>query len=104
MISAKTKVNKDATYRTSETGQRALVFVHGFLDGAEVWDDDVREFEISWVERIRVDLAGMGDRANDEGQHTLDRFAADIATVIEAIDKPVVPIGQRMGAQAAELD
>jgi pimeloyl-ACP methyl ester carboxylesterase len=79
------------------------MFIHGFLDGAAVWDDVVSALGGRDAEFVQVDLAGMGDRVEEKGPYTLDRFAADAAAVVEAIGKPVVLVGQSMGAQVAEM-
>ncbi|MEX3894197.1 alpha/beta fold hydrolase [Paraburkholderia sp. BR10954] len=80
-----------------------LVFIHGFLDGAAVWDDLARHLGERASGALCVDLPGMGARAADPGPYSLDRFAADITTQIRALSRPVVLIGHSMGAQIAEL-
>jgi pimeloyl-ACP methyl ester carboxylesterase len=92
-----------AIYRRSGHGDRAVVFIHGFLDGGSVWDDVVARLVDRDVERVQIDLAGMGDRVADEGPYTLTRFAADVGAVVAEMRKPVVVVGQSMGAQVAEL-
>jgi pimeloyl-ACP methyl ester carboxylesterase len=81
----------------------ALVFIHGFLDGAAVWDDLTRHLGERAHGALRVDLPGMGARAAEPGPYSLDRFAADITPQIRALSRPVVLIGHSMGAQIAEL-
>lgn len=83
--------------------QPAILFIHGFLDGAAVWDDVVAALGDRAAGSVRVDLAGMGARAGEAGPFTLDRFAADVGREVEALGKPVVLVGQSMGAQVAEL-
>jgi pimeloyl-ACP methyl ester carboxylesterase len=83
--------------------QPALVFIHGFLDGAAVWDDLTQHLGERANDALRVDLPGMGARAAEPGPYSLDRFAADITTQIRALSRPVVLIGHSMGAQIAEL-
>jgi pimeloyl-ACP methyl ester carboxylesterase len=79
------------------------LFVHGFLDGARVWDDVVGALRDTPLESAAVDLAGMGDRATEPGPFTLGRFAGDVVREVDALDGPVVLVGQSMGAQVAEL-
>src|SRR5437773_4115630 len=80
-----------------------VLFIHGFLDGATVWDPVVAELGERAADSVRVDLAGMGARAHEPGPFTLDRFADDVGRQVEALGKPVVLVGQSMGAQVAEL-
>ncbi|MDM0117467.1 alpha/beta hydrolase [Variovorax sp. J22R133] len=80
-----------------------ILFVHGFLDGATVWDPVVAALGERSSDAVRVDLAGMGDRAGEPGPFTLERFAADVGRVVDSIRTPVVLVGQSMGAQVAEL-
>jgi pimeloyl-ACP methyl ester carboxylesterase len=90
-------------YRRSGRGDRAVIFIHGFLDAGRVWNDVVAQFEDRNVELIEVDLAGMGERIEEAGPFTLDRFASDVRAVAASTGKPVVVVGQSMGAQVAEL-
>src|SRR5439155_20905180 len=55
------------------------------------------------ADSVRVHLAGRGARANEPGPITLDRFADDGGRQVEALTKPIVLVGQSMGAQVAEL-
>ncbi|MEX3968198.1 alpha/beta fold hydrolase [Paraburkholderia sp. EG286B] len=83
--------------------QPSLVFIHGFLDGADVWDDLVRHLGDQTTGALRVDLSGMGARAGEPGPYSLERFAADVATQVRALSRPVVLVGHSMGSQIAEL-
>jgi pimeloyl-ACP methyl ester carboxylesterase len=83
--------------------QPALVFIHGFLDGADAWCDLARGLGDRAADALRVDLPGMGARAGEPGPYSLDRFAADITTQVRKLSRPVVLVGHSMGAQIAEL-
>ncbi|MFL9960303.1 alpha/beta hydrolase [Paraburkholderia sediminicola] len=83
--------------------QPALVFIHGFLDGADAWDDLARHLGDRAAGALRIDLPGMGARAGEPGPYSLDRFAADVTTQVRALSRPVVLVGHSMGAQIAEL-
>ncbi|CAB3782345.1 2-succinyl-6-hydroxy-2, 4-cyclohexadiene-1-carboxylate synthase [Paraburkholderia ultramafica] len=83
--------------------QPALVFIHGFLDGADVWDGLARQLGDRAAGALRVDLPGMGRRAGEPGPYSLERFAADVTTQVRARSRPVVLVGHSMGAQIAEL-
>lgn len=80
-----------------------LVFVHGFLDGAAAWDEVVAELGERAADALCVELPGMGLRVAESGPYSLDGFADDVARQVRALARPVVLVGQSMGAQVAEL-
>ena len=84
-------------------GERAVVFLHGFLDDQHVWDYVVDAMQAAHIECIQLDLPGCGARTAAEGPFTYERFAADVGAVVDELDKPVVIVGQSMGAAIAEL-
>lgn len=83
--------------------QPSLVFIHGFLDGAAVWDDVVRVLGERAEDALCVDLPGMGARADERAPNSLAGLAEDVARQVRALDRPVVLVGQSMGAQVAEM-
>ncbi|QGZ58899.1 alpha/beta fold hydrolase [Paraburkholderia acidiphila] len=87
----------------THSAQPALVFIHGFLDGARIWEDVTRHLGHRAAGALCIDLPGMGARADDPGPFSLDRFAADVTTQVRALSRPVVLVGHSMGAQIAEL-
>ncbi|MFJ3762837.1 alpha/beta fold hydrolase [Streptomyces sp. NPDC090080] len=93
----------DITYETRGSGETAVLFVHGFLQGKITWDDLLDASETGDVEIARLDLAGMGERADAAGPFTLDRFTDDVVKVIDALAKPVVLVGHSIGTQIVEL-
>jgi len=93
----------DVRFRRSGEGDRAVVFVHGFLDDQYVWDRLIAELATPGIECITVDLAGGGDRTAAGGPFAYDRFAAEVGDVVDAVDKPFVIVGQSMGAAVGEL-
>ncbi len=101
MVSHQRTTESGLKYVSKGSGAYAVVFVHGFLDAAPVWDDVVAR--LSGIECVQLDLAGMGERKNEGGPFSLDRFATDVGAVVDAIGKPFVIVGQSMGAQVAEL-
>jgi pimeloyl-ACP methyl ester carboxylesterase len=82
---------------------RAIVFVHGFLDDRHVWDEVVAKLETPGFEHVQIDLPGCGDRASASGPFTYERYAADVGAVVDELEKPFVIVGQSMGAAIAEL-
>jgi pimeloyl-ACP methyl ester carboxylesterase len=87
---------------SSTSAKPIVMFIHGFLDGADAWNDVVDALR-SDVDARAVDLAGMGARADETGPFTLERFALDVGLSLESIGQPVVLVGHSMGAQVAEI-
>ena len=87
----------------THTARPALVFVHGFLDGAAAWDEVVAALGERATNALSLDLPGMGGRAGESAPQSLDAFAEDVAGRARALGRPVVLVGQSMGAQVAEL-
>ncbi len=95
--------DSDATFLRRGEGELAVVFVHGFLDDQHVWDKVIDELKTPGIETIRLDLAGLGDRAGAGGPFTYERLADEVGAVTDRVGKPFVIIGQSMGAPIAEL-
>ena len=92
-----------STAAASAQAPSTLVFIHGFLDGSAAWDGVVARLGDRAADALCVDLPGMGKRSGEPGPYSLDRFAEDVATQVRALARPIVLVGQSMGAQVAEL-
>ena len=103
MTSSATIPHSDIGLRRDGAGDRAMVFMHGFLDDQYVWDPVIAELRAAEFEIVRLDLAGFGDRSEAGGPFTFDRFAADLSAVVDAVDKPFVLVGHSMAAPIVEL-
>jgi pimeloyl-ACP methyl ester carboxylesterase len=79
-----------------------VVFVHGFLDAADVWKG-VAELLSDDLTKVSVDLPGMGAASDDDGAMSLERYADIVSTEISRAAGPVILVGQSMGAQVVEL-
>jgi pimeloyl-ACP methyl ester carboxylesterase len=82
-----------------------LLFIHGFLDDATVWDG-VIDALAGKVGMVRYNLPGFGTRKNavaDPRDVTLESLAAEAGDIVAHIDGPVIVVGQSMGSQIAEL-
>lgn len=96
--------NQNCSVSNDGNGRRpTLVFIHGFLDGAAVWNEVMAALGEWAADALCVDLPGMGERADEDGPYSLDRFADDVAARVSALNRPVILIGHSMGAQIAEL-
>ena len=103
MTRSATIPHSDIGLRRDGAGDRAIVFMHGFLDDQHVWDPVIAELTASGFEIGRLDLAGFGERSEATGPFTFDRFAADLSAVVDAVDKPFVLVGHSMAAPIVEL-
>lgn len=103
MTSSGTIPHSDIVLRRDGAGDRAIVFMHGFLDDQHVWGPVIAELRASEFEIVRLDLAGFGDRSEATGPFTFDRFAADLSAVVDAVDKPFILVGHSMAAPIVEL-
>jgi pimeloyl-ACP methyl ester carboxylesterase len=66
-----------------------------------VWNDVIAELG-SGTRSIAVDLRGSGASAGASGPHNLERFAADLRELVEALGiGPLVVVGHSMGATVA---
>lgn len=103
MASSTTIPNSDIVVRRDGVGDRAIVFMHGWIDDMHVWRPVIDELSAPGFETVQLDLAGFGDRTDSNGPFTFDRFAADVLAVVDAVDKPFVLVGHSMAAPIVEL-
>jgi esterase len=82
-----------------------VLFIHGFLDEATVWDGVIAALPDK-VDVIQYDLPGSGTRSQtvaDPDTVTLESLAAEAGDIVAGIDAPVIVVGHSMGSQVAEL-
>jgi pimeloyl-ACP methyl ester carboxylesterase len=103
MTKSATIPHSDIGLRRDGAGDRAIVFMHGFLDDQQVWNPVIAELTASEFEIVRLDLAGFGERSGAPGPFTFDRFATDLSAVVDAVDKPFILVGHSMAAPIVEL-
>jgi pimeloyl-ACP methyl ester carboxylesterase len=104
---AMTTTNQTPVTRTSGSidGAPTLLFIHGFLDDAAVWDGVIAALGQE-VNSVRYDLPGFGSRAatvGDPDALSLESLAAETGEILDGIDTPVIVVGQSMGSQIAEI-
>ena len=61
MTRSETIPHSDIGLRRDGAGDRAIVFMHGFLDDKHVWNPVIAELTASAFEIVRLDLAGFGE-------------------------------------------
>src|SRR5260370_29045855 len=103
MATTATIPNSDLVFRRDRGGRRALVFVQGFRDDQHVWAPVLAGLSAPGFETVQFDQAGFGARTAATGPVTLDRFAADLSAVVDAIGKPFVLVGHSMAGPVIEL-
>lgn len=87
---------KPVHYITEGEGN-ALVFLHGFIESLEIWDDFSRVLSQKF-KVVRVDLPGHGKTPLIEKIHTMELMAASVKAVLDALDiKRCVMVGHSMG-------
>jgi pimeloyl-ACP methyl ester carboxylesterase len=90
-------------FRLSGDGAHALLLVHGFLDAGSIWDSVIAGVTTTDIQKVTFDLPGMGALSADQGEISLERYAADVGAVLKQIGKRAIIVGHSMGAQIAEL-
>jgi len=84
-------------YSVYGSGNRALIFVHGWSCDSRYWANQLHLFSQKY-KVITVDLAGHGNSSSSRHNYTINSFARDIQAVVEqeAIEN-IVLIGHSMG-------
>jgi pimeloyl-ACP methyl ester carboxylesterase len=85
-------------------GPKTLVAVHGILGSLMTWTPLAQALPDDWS-LVAMDLGGHGLSRDLPGPYGLDRHAADVATVLDALDlgPDTVLLGHSMGATIAAL-
>lgn len=82
-------------------GWPALVFLHGWANDRNIWDQQVPYFAKSRTV-VAVDLAGFGDSEKKRGLWTMSSFGEDVVGLVEELElAEVVLVGFSMGALVA---
>jgi pimeloyl-ACP methyl ester carboxylesterase len=89
-------------FRSSGYGPHALLFIHGFISAAAVWEPVISGMEAD-LQKVTIDLPGMGRLSAYDGEISLGKYAVGVGRLLQEIGKPVVIVAQSMGAQIAEL-
>jgi pimeloyl-ACP methyl ester carboxylesterase len=88
---------ENIAYSVYGSGNRALIFIHGWSCDGRYWINQLQSFSKKY-KVITVDLGGHGNSSSTRNDYTINSFAKDIQAVVEqeAIDN-VILIGHSMG-------
>ena len=76
-----------------------IVFVHGFACAHSDWDAQVAHFSPRY-RTIAVDLRGHGRSSGTAGECSIERYGADVAELMHALEvPPAVLVGHSMGCR-----
>ena len=79
------------------SGQRALVFVHGWSCDRSYWSEQMAAFARSY-RVVAVDLPGHGESGFGRASWTMPAYGGDVAAVVERLQlEDVVLVGHSMG-------
>jgi pimeloyl-ACP methyl ester carboxylesterase len=85
--------------------QGAIMFVHGYMDGPQVWQRTIEELSLPGWDMLVCHLAPAG-AAGASSEATLDCYAQQVLALLDAAlptPRRVVLVGHSMGGQVAEL-
>ncbi|WP_413711714.1 alpha/beta fold hydrolase [Rhizobium sp. Rhizsp82] len=85
------------------TGSLTILFIHGFLDSAEVWNPVLKLLAKTEHSTVTFDLPGMGKLTGLAGDISLESYRDDVSSIIERLPGNLVIVAQSMGAQVADL-
>jgi len=84
-------------YDVRGTGDKTLLFIHGWSCDRSYWDAQVEEFAKGY-RVVTIDLGGHGQSGMARETWTMPAFGADVAAVVEKLDlSNIVMVGHSMG-------
>jgi esterase len=95
--------SKTIPYKTSGTGSTTVLFIHGFMDAGNMWESVIQQMNSQKYRFVTLDLPFMGRLSESQREVSLDAMAEAVTGVVDELGKPIVLVGQSMGAQIAEL-
>src|SRR3990170_4498714 len=100
-LSTATRDGVNLRYLDTGSGDRPLVFIHGWCCDHTYWRDQTTEFARRH-RVIAVDLRGHGQSDKPDQDYTIGGFADDVAWLIRRLDldRPVL-VGHSMGGVIA---
>ena len=90
-------------FREHGSGPRSVVFIHGWSTGASVWDEVFEALKDEPYRLVALDLRGAGESGRPPGGYAIDRFAADVRSLLRHLHlSRVTVVGHSMGGQVAQ--
>lgn len=87
----------EINYTLSGSGERTLLFVHGWCINQKYWDSQVAFFNKNY-KVVTIDLPGHGNSGKQRDSWKVSDYASDVVKVIDELKlKHVVLIGHSMG-------
>lgn len=82
-------------------GKPAVIFIHGWANPKEIWDDQVDHFSQKY-KTIAIDLYSPDESRNKRSDWTMEAFGKDVVSVINKLKlKEAVLVGFSMGTAVA---
>lgn len=84
-------------YTIEGSGDRVVVFVHGWSCDRSYWDQQVPFFAENY-RVVAIDLPGHGESTYNREEWTMEAYGEDVAAIVAGLDmKKVVLVGHSMG-------
>ncbi|HUS41497.1 MAG TPA: alpha/beta fold hydrolase [Ilumatobacteraceae bacterium] len=94
--------NLGALSWTGLLGAPTVLAVHGITSNAWVWDPLAHHLAGA-ADLVAVDLRGRGRSFDAPGRYGIEQHAADVASIIDQLEGPLVLLGHSMGAFVVEM-
>lgn len=89
--------NISIAYKDVGRGSIPIIFIHGFPFDSSTWDEQLHFLEATH-RAIAYDIRGYGDSTTDHAEVSIDLFAADLITFMDALEiEKAVVCGLSMG-------
>jgi len=88
-------------YLEKGQGQKVIVFLHGFCESKEIWEDLLSMLAAEGYRCIALDLPGFGLQIHDDLQPDINYFAKKVHQFLQDISSPVLMIGHSLGGYVA---
>jgi pimeloyl-ACP methyl ester carboxylesterase len=91
------------SYRVLGSGARDVFLIHGWMVSGAVYHDLIDVLDASGLRLVLIDQRGSGASSKPAGGYTIERYAADILAVADAVgSKTFVAVGNSMGGLIAQ--
>ena len=102
MTAKKVQIKNDSVtihYYQAGKGERTLIFLHGWCINGKYWESQLAYFQEKYAV-YAIDLPGFGQSKADRTNWTIEDYASDVISFIDALElKNVVLIGHSMSGE-----